>query len=96
MVHLFLTAFVTFMFTFVNIYQSFRPIALLKHMLMTNQCASFVGFHNGERFIFFIKLERKLLSVKRNLFIQVNICEKKKEAKFCKKTLHKSKPSCRI
>ena len=40
MVHLFLTAFVTFMFTFVNINQSFRPIALLKHMLMTNQCAA--------------------------------------------------------
>ena len=36
-VHVLLTAFVALVFTFMNIYQSFRSIALLKHLLITDQ-----------------------------------------------------------
>ena len=93
---------------FDNVFQIFRPITLLQHMLITNQ---YFGTNQGlinsgittlmtllwRNFILwkvqcedlqlscFIKRGRKKFSVIRNSFIQWNLCESKKEIKFCNK-----------
>ena len=107
--HLLLTASVTLIFIFVNIYQSFRPITILKRKLITNQCVAkncclVISVTNTSVLLrcvfilcvfktktlrkiqlwlsFSIKRVRKLFSLKKSLFIQVNIGTKG-TTKFC-------------